>query len=442
MASEPKAGGLNGVKNFLRGRKFPGTVRLSHRGRDGSLTAEQDAAHVLSPNSSDAKDASKLAPAGSPAVSQEASFSSTEGGPVLWQGAASQPAEQPVAATARDPAGNEMKEGRELRSASNTRRAKFNKLLAEQVVDLDALRELCWSGIPSDLRPMCWRLLVGYLPPNRERRDAILARKRAEYRDMVPQWYDIAGSSDDDAGALRQVRVDAPRTAPGVACFHQPAMQKSLERILYLWGCRHPASGYVQGINDLVTPFLAVFLSAHLQGPLEDWQVDSLSEEDMLSVEADSYFCLSKLLDGIQDHYTYAQPGIQRTVFSMKELVRCIEEPLSRHLETQGLEFLQFAFRWVNCLLIREIPFQAGFRLWDTYLAEGPKMREFLVFVLASFLLQWSRNLAHMDFQELVMFLQKPPTGEWGEGEVEFILSRAYMWRITYGDAPSHWKQT
>ena len=53
----------------------------------------------------------------------------------------------------------------------------------------------------------------------------------------------------------------------------------------------------------------------------------------------------------------------------------------------------------MNCLLIREIPFQAGFRLWDTYLAEGPRMREFLVFVLASFLLQWSRNLAHMDFQ-------------------------------------------
>ena len=32
--------------------------------------------------------------------------------------------------------------------------------------------------------------------------------------------------------------------------------------------------------------------------------------------------CLCKLLDGIQDHYTYAQPGIQRTVFRLKELVR------------------------------------------------------------------------------------------------------------------------
>jgi hypothetical protein len=42
----------------------------------------------------------------------------------------------------------------------------------------------------------------------------------------------------------------------------------------------------------------------------------------MLDVEADCYWCLSKLLDGIQDHYTDAQPGIQRTVFKVKELVR------------------------------------------------------------------------------------------------------------------------
>lgn len=42
----------------------------------------------------------------------------------------------------------------------------------------------------------------------------------------------------------------------------------------------------------------------------------------MLEVEADCYGCLCKLVDGIQDHYTYAQPGIQRTIFTMKELVQ------------------------------------------------------------------------------------------------------------------------
>ena len=42
----------------------------------------------------------------------------------------------------------------------------------------------------------------------------------------------------------------------------------------------------------------------------------------MICAEADSYWCLCKLLDGIQDHYTHAQPGIQRTVFRLEELVR------------------------------------------------------------------------------------------------------------------------
>lgn len=42
-----------------------------------------------------------------------------------------------------------------------------------QVVDLEALRELAWSGIPAGLRPTCWRLLLGYLPPNRERRTQV-----------------------------------------------------------------------------------------------------------------------------------------------------------------------------------------------------------------------------------------------------------------------------
>jgi hypothetical protein len=32
---------------------------------------------------------------------------------------------------------------------------------------------------------------------------------------------------------------------------------------------RHPASGYVQGINDVATPFIVVFLSEHIQLDLD-----------------------------------------------------------------------------------------------------------------------------------------------------------------------------
>jgi hypothetical protein len=47
-----------------------------------------------------------------------------------------------------------------------------------------------------------------------------------------------------------------------------------------------------------------------------------------------------------------------------------LAEALVTHLEGNGVEFYQFAFRWMNCLLMRELPFQLVIRLWDTCLAE------------------------------------------------------------------------
>lgn len=88
----------------------------------------------------------------------------------------------------------------------------------------------------------------------------------------------------------------------------------------------------------------------------------------LAAVEADSFWCLSRLLDGIQDNYIFAQPGIQRSVRRMAELVARIDAPLAAHLEAQGVEFMQFAFRWMNCLLMREISVQNTIRMWDTYL--------------------------------------------------------------------------
>ena len=48
---------------------------------------------------------------------------------------------------------------------------------------------------------------------------------------------------------------------PLMAIFQQVVVQEIFERILFIWAIRHPASGYVQGINDLVTPFFVVFIS-------------------------------------------------------------------------------------------------------------------------------------------------------------------------------------
>ncbi|MED6112919.1 hypothetical protein PIB30_066142 [Stylosanthes scabra] len=339
-----------------------------------------------------------------------------------------------------NPSEEVRKSSTSARATDSARVMKFNKVLSGTMVILDKLRELAWSGVPDYMRPTVWRLLLGYAPPNSDRREGVLRRKRLEYLDCVSQYYDIPDTdrSDDEVNMLRQIAVDCPRTVPDVPFFQQQQVQKSLERILYTWAIRHPASGYVQGINDLVTPFLVVFLSEHLQGGIDNWSMSDLSSEKISNIEADCYWCLSKLLDGMQDHYTFAQPGIQRLVFKLKELVRRIDEPVSSHMELQGLEFLQFAFRWFNCLLIREIPFNLVTRLWDTYLAEGDALPDFLVYIFASFLLTWSDKLKKLDFQELVMFLQHLPTHNWSHQELEMVLSRAFMWHSMFNNSPSH----
>lgn len=53
--------------------------------------------------------------------------------------------------------------------------------------------------------------------------------------------------------------------------------------------------------------------------------ISPLTKEQLDMIEADSFWCMSKLLDGIQDNYTFAQPGIQTKVAALKELTLRID---------------------------------------------------------------------------------------------------------------------
>lgn len=48
------------------------------------------------------------------------------------------------------------------------------------------------------------------------------------------------------------------------------------------------------------------------------------------AVEADAFWCLSRLLDGIQDNYIHGQPGIHRGVKRIAELVARIDGEFRR----------------------------------------------------------------------------------------------------------------
>ncbi len=207
---------------------------------------------------------------------------------------------------------------------SSRRRQQLLDCLSKQSVDIAQLRTLAWAGVPDELRPIVWQLLLGYLPAVASVRASTLSRKRAEYAAGVELAF-AKGIAALDQGIWHQIHIDVPRTNPGIRLWQRQATQRSLERILYVWAIRHPASGYVQGINDLATPFFQVFLSAYIESDPELFDVALLPANVLEAIEADTFWCLSKLLDGIQDNYIFAQPGIQRQVRRLGELVARID---------------------------------------------------------------------------------------------------------------------
>lgn len=160
-------------------------------------------------------------------------------------------------------------------------------------------------------------------------------------------------------------------------------------------------------------------------------------------------------------------------------LYRYDSAPLATHLEEQGVEFMQFAFRWMNCLLMREISVKCTIRMWDTYLvgcdwlnqvqrllrsrsqSEGTDaFSQFHLYVCSAFLVKWSEKLREMDFQvspmvgggsrklvklnlephlqEIIMFLQCLPTQPWTDHDVELLLSEAFVLKSVWQGAENH----
>ncbi len=153
--------------------------------------------------------------------------------------------------------------------------------------------------------------------------------------------------------------------------------------------------------------------------------------------------------------------------------------PLAFHLEEQGVEFMQFAFRWMNCLLMREISVKCTIRMWDTYLVscnslneenkadclsfspKAPMPSRNFIYTSAqhssssgarSFGRWISRCVAAIlqphfvnkvltvgpGLQEIIMFLQCLPTQSWADHDVELLLSEAFVLKSVWQGAENH----
>ncbi|TPP43378.1 Rab-GTPase-TBC domain family protein [Leishmania donovani] len=250
---------------------------------------------------------------------------------------------------------------------------------------------------------------------------------------------------------LKQIRKDIPRMSGGHCYLRHPRVQGSIERILFIWSLRHPACGYVQGMNDLVVPFMGVVLGyrfcpthsvtelhAYTEDIFDDlWSVSAVSATQWINeVEADVYWMTSYLLNTMQDNYTSSHAGITSMMRHLAAVVQVADPPLYHRLvDVLQLHFEQFSFRWMNCLLMRELTETQSLRLLDAYLSDEERRWSVThVYVCAALLLRWGSQLMAFceDYISVMKFLQEPPTEQLSLRDMQDVLSEGFVLQNLY----------
>jgi TBC1 domain family member 2 len=322
----------------------------------------------------------------------------------------------------------------------------FAELLWQRDIDLQRLRQLCArDGVPQVYRCRVWKLLLGYVPAGRVDALRVVQRRRSHYWKLAKVHCGCARRDESEAGEQRtcsraalgklatldQVRVDIPRTIPTgfVALFERDVVREALERILFVWALEHEAIGYYQGMNDLVVPFLIVFMADKFGVRPKQLNVlpDSVLCGADSTLEADVYWCADKLLSALGNHPVEAGAA---QMDRLKMLSRIGDEQLWRHLAAHSVDFLHFGYRWQICGLLRELPTVQVIRLWDCFFANSAHIdiASLHSTACAAFLLTWRFELLRChSFESLLLFLHKPPSiVEWQRNDVLALIDRMH----------------
>jgi len=218
-----------------------------------------------------------------------------------------------------------------------------------------------------------------------------------------------------------------------------------LERVLFTWSVRQPASGYVQGQHDVLLPLFLVFLADRCDVPIRDLSataLDKLPMSALQEVEADCFGCLVKVLGELADNYTEGQPGLQRAAVLMRSaMTQAGGGDMIDDMDAAGVDIVMVVARWIGCLMVRELPILHVIRLWDTLIAESvlaPSgslsgacggIASFLVFFCSSFLLSHASELRDAEMDVLMAFVQDPPTELLSDHDLEGLISQAFVTR-------------
>ncbi|XP_007034317.2 PREDICTED: TBC1 domain family member 13 isoform X2 [Theobroma cacao] len=312
-----------------------------------------------------------------------------------------------------------------------SRQAQLLVELSKKVVNMRELRRIASQGIPDGegIRSTVWKLLLGYLPPDRGQWSSELTKKRSQYKhfkeellmnpsEITRRLEKSTGCDNDesksesrgplsrsqithgehplslgkssiwnqffqDSEIIEQIDRDVKRTHPDMHFFSGDSQlaksnQDALRNILIVFAKLNPGIRYVQGMNEILAPLFYVFRND--------------PDEEMAQLDNSNV-------------------GIRSTITKLSQLLKEHDEELWRHLEVTTKVNPQFyAFRWITLLLTQEFNFADSLHIWDTLLSDPEGPLETLLRVCCAMLILVRRRLLAGDFTSNLKLLQNYPS--------------------------------
>ena len=161
--------------------------------------------------------------------------------------------------------------------------------------------------------------------------------------------------NENEYKIYQEIIKDVLRTDPKYEIFQIELIKKMMTRVLYIWSMRHQESSYNQGFSDLVMPFFIVFFNEYFPN-LNNEDIIKIKESSLLNfnmeifqnIESDIYWCFTDMMNKIHINYIQ-QSGVNQMIKKLKEIIKFADVDLFFHLQKLQINFVQFAFSWMNC---------------------------------------------------------------------------------------------
>eukprot|EP01084_Bolivina_argentea_P226603 382751_1 len=328
----------------------------------------------------------------------------------------------------------------------------LSKLLDEQILNYSKLKQMCWKGIPSSIRPQIWKLLLKYTPKKLSRRAKQLQNKRNEYNHLRKLYFEKATKYPNKLDIYQQkllqwTELDIKRMQYNYSenkILQTIELRNVLQRILYMFGLKHSCIGYYSGILDILIIIILSFIPNHTLNNSDvsyTYKCTYIHSYDRFFyhkrinwnvIEADSYWCLENLFESKQlfNNYTNDFTVTLNMVKCLKYILKKINYNLYLHFENERVDFNQF-WQWIHNFLARKMNVNHIMKIWDAMLClNDDEFNSFHVCVCVSLVNSFSTLLLNSSFGQIVLFIQSisAHTSIWKDKDVDKLLAQAFFY--------------